>query len=336
MHTTRSARAALCLLAHALSRCFKTAAAHVAIYCLKAVVTASLIEAGAEIIRGDDTTAAAGTATVTEPLVDTSSAMLTDEELTSQHALAEGLQAHTVHNSTTVSCSSSSYGNSVTAADATDASNVDTGNHSAVINSVIIPMASWQQHRYQQCGFCVFLRNGLKLLAGVLLLGQRLFKVTRPNIFWDCSIAHTQASASRKALGCSETRRKLFSACDPRSKQAGAARQRALFSTAYDSQTIYSALQQGLPAEQQAATTASCSNGASRDCLAASLHSPAAAMELLPAVQAAAQQAVAAAALTVQYVVLAAKVGMFLTLAFLLHAAVATASANTTLSQVRC
>jgi hypothetical protein len=65
---------------------------------------------------------------------------------------------------------------------------------------------------------------------------------------------------------------------------------------------LQQALQQGLPAEQQAATTASCSDGASSDRLAASLHSPAEAMELLPAVQAAAQQAVAAAALTVQYV----------------------------------
>jgi hypothetical protein len=39
--------------------------------------------------------------------------------------------------------------------------------------------SSWQQHRYQQCGFCVFLRKGLKLLAGVLV---------NPNLICSCSM----------------------------------------------------------------------------------------------------------------------------------------------------
>jgi hypothetical protein len=105
----------------------------------------------AESLRLNDTAAAAVAATtVTDTLVDTSSAMLTHEELTSQHALAEGLQtAFTVHNSAAASCGDSSNGNSITAApaDATDASATTTyGNHSASISSVIVPMA-----RYYSC-----------------------------------------------------------------------------------------------------------------------------------------------------------------------------------------
>jgi hypothetical protein len=104
----------------------------------------------AESLRLNDTTAAAVTARVIDTLVATSSAMLTDEELTLQHALAEGLQAHTVHNSANASHSDSSgNGNSTTAA-AADATAggvaTDTGKHSAVINSVIVPMA-----RYCSC-----------------------------------------------------------------------------------------------------------------------------------------------------------------------------------------